>query len=764
MNILYHHRTQGKGVEGVHINEIVKALNSLGHQVDIVSPETKPNSAHSFISKFLPEIFFEALEIFYNFVAAKKMDRLLAEKRYDFIYERYAIFNWAGVRTAKKYKIPIILEINYTSFTPIYRKRSVFLKPSAHWLDKKIFREANGLIVVSNYLKDHLIDMGVDEKKVIVLTNAADPVKFNPAIEGCEVRAKYGLGDSKVIGFIGGFYPWHGLDMLIDSFLTIKKENIRAHLMLIGDGPIKDKLTNKVKKLNIDNDVLFLGRVEHDKLAEYIAAFDIAVMPDSNNYGSPMKIYEYMAMGKPVIAPHLGPLEDGIVDGREGILFDQRDKNGLYNALKMLLLNDKLRISMGHLSRENIMSRHTWLKNAEAILKLYHDLDAKKNRILFITPRMPYPPLKGDRLRPYNFIKELSKRHTIDLCTFYEGNDDAKGLDEMKKYCANVETVPLSKTQSYMNLLRSLVNFKPLQVNYYYSKAMKRKVEELEVINKYDIIHVVLQRMMPYAIRRNGEKLVLDQIDALSLNMKRRALTEKNLIKKAIFYCEYINMASYERHNKQKYNECIITSDVDKRALGDDRVKVISNGVDTAYFAPAKADKNIDLIFTGNMNYFPNVDGVVYFCEEIMPKILKVRPDVKFYIVGVNPNKEVISLADNKNIFVTGFVDDIREYLNRAKIFVAPLRSGSGIQNKILEAMACGLPVVSTSQGNSGIKAEDGKDIVLADDIEELAKTIIDLLSADNKRTRIGDSARNMVEKNFSWSSNAQKLELIYGV
>lgn len=390
MKILYLHRTQGKGVEGVHIQEMVRAFQCLGHKVDILSPaglnndstrderrETR-NIIHSIISRILPEFGFEILEIFYNFIALIRMEKLLGQKKYDLIYERYAIFSWAGVKAAKKYRIPLILEVNYTSFTPLYRKRTAILKPLAHWLDKKIFAAANGIVVVSTALKEHLIGLGVLPEKIIVCTNAADPEKFNPAISGQEIRDKFNLNGKKVLGFVGGFYPWHGLDLLINSFAEIKKEVNYAALLLIGDGPTKDKVKAKVETLGIQEDVRFIAKLQHDDLPKHIAAFDVAVMPDSNEYGSPMKIYEYMAMGKPVIAPRLGPLEDGTEDGRQGILFSQHSQQEMTVAIKKLLFDDKLRLKMGEAARDNIVSLHTWKRNAEAVLNLYRQIENRK--------------------------------------------------------------------------------------------------------------------------------------------------------------------------------------------------------------------------------------------------------------------------------------------------------------------------------------------------------------------------------------------------
>lgn len=382
-------------------------------------------------------------------------------------------------------------------------------------------------------------------------------------------------------------------------------------------------------------------------------------------------------------------------------------------------------------------------------------------RILFITPRFPYPPVKGDRVRPYNFIKELSRRHTIDLCSFYETKNELGVIDEMKRYCNKIEVISLHPWQSYANLLKSVINLKPLQVNYYHSLAMVKKIEEMISSSPYDIIHVVLQRMMEHVKEIPADKIVLDQIDALSLNMQRRAFAENNPIKKAVFYMEYANMKRYERGQK-KYAACIITSEKDKQALGDDSIQVIPNGVDIDYFTPAQNNKDIDLIFTGNMGYFPNVDSVLYLCNKILPKILLRYPSLKLYIVGTNPAREVQKLADNKNIFVTGFVDDIRQYLNRTKVFVAPLRSGSGIQNKILEAMACGLPVVTTSYGNAAIKAKPDQQLVIMDEPNQFADKVIDILNNESLRKTLGANARAYMEQEFSWLSQTNKLEQIY--
>ncbi len=385
-------------------------------------------------------------------------------------------------------------------------------------------------------------------------------------------------------------------------------------------------------------------------------------------------------------------------------------------------------------------------------------------KILFITPRFPYPPIKGDKLRAYHFIKGLSKNNEIYLCSFIENINENKYVAEMQKYCQLVETTLLSKAQSYCNVLFTFFNNLPLQVNYYYSKEMQYKIAELLKKNKFDIIHVALLRMMPYISEKDRAPVVLDHIDALSLNMRRRAETEKNILGRFIFKFEEKKVADYEKYSSTVCDVSIITSQIDKKAIKDNNnIYVISNGVDIEYFKPlSQKKKDIDLLFTGNMEYFPNINAVKFFCKKVYPLLRKEYPSIKVCITGPNPPSEIRSMADNINFFVTGFVQDIREYLNRAKIFIAPLQAGSGIQNKILEAMAMGLPVVTTSYGNNGITAQNEKEIIVADNPQKFLDKVIDLLETSEKRELLSLNARIFVVSNFSWNKKINQLENIY--
>lgn len=389
MNILYHHRTQGKGVERVHILGIVEAWRNMGHKVDILSPpgieiektqhidkneNVSATTRWWFLKKINFKLVFELLEVFYNFWAVPHLKKGLMHRKYDMIFERYSFLCWAGAKVAKQNNIPFFLEVNYLSATPIFRKRSRFIQVIERYIESRILRMTDGIIVVSSHLEKLLVSEGIPKEKILVLPNAADPEKFNPEIDKQDLVTRYQLRDKKVVGFIGYFYPWHGIDQLIQAFSLIKTQLNDVLLLLIGDGPTFDDIRATVKELKLENNILLTGRVSHSEIQKYIALFDIAVMPDSNNYGSPMKILEYMAMEKAVLAPRLEPLEDVILDGHNGLLFTPGDVNLLYERIKDMLINDQLRLDLGRNARKSIIDTNNWHSNAKKILDLYHKI------------------------------------------------------------------------------------------------------------------------------------------------------------------------------------------------------------------------------------------------------------------------------------------------------------------------------------------------------------------------------------------------------
>ncbi len=382
--VIYVHRTQGQGVEGVHMLGIANGFRSRGYRVDFVGPTSAPRGdstvraappagwrerAQRLVSRHAPEVLFEAAEMGYNWNAASQLRGALVQPA-AMIYERYAIFAEAGSRAAHRARVPHVLEINYTAQTPLLRPRSAMLKPLAVAADRRIFARAGLLVAVSSFLRDHLIaDYGVARERIVVTPNAADPARFDPnvapvqAVDGVQLAGKF------VIGFVGSFAPWHGLDFLCEAFERIATSHPAAVLLLIGDGPQRQAIEERAARAGLNGRVLFTGEVPNDRLAPFVARFDAAVLPDTNNYGSPMKLFEYLALARPVVAPDYGPVHDVITDRDNGLIFARRDAAALADCLTALIANRSLGAALGERGRQMLLAKRTWRHNVDIVLE-----------------------------------------------------------------------------------------------------------------------------------------------------------------------------------------------------------------------------------------------------------------------------------------------------------------------------------------------------------------------------------------------------------
>ena len=397
-------------------------------------------------------------------------------------------------------------------------------------------------------------------------------------------------------------------------------------------------------------------------------------------------------------------------------------------------------------------------------------------RILFLCLRCPYPPQRGDRIRSYHFIKQLSRRHEITLVFFAESDSDIEAVRHLQPFCERVEWVRFRPNFAKLNTAIHCLSRTPLQVHYWYSPQMQRKINELLAENTFELIHAQLFRMGQYVINTQGIVKVLDLCDSLALNLSRRAeldCTPKRFLVKL----EEKRVRQYEIDIMEAFDWGTVVASFDRDYLlkQDNNLKlsVVPMGVDLKYFHPnpdvpsdsnglQSSDSTKNLLFTGTMNYFPNSDAVIYFCEEIYPLIQKQHPDVNFYIVGNHPTEQVQRLAENRGVTVTGYVPDIRPYFQKASVFVAPLRAGSGIQTKNLEAMAMGTPVVTTSIGAMGLEAEVGKELLTADTPQDFAGCVIDLIENPEKQQNFGHAGRKRVEASYDWGVLVEKLEQVY--
>ncbi|RKY86259.1 TIGR03087 family PEP-CTERM/XrtA system glycosyltransferase [candidate division KSB1 bacterium] len=386
-------------------------------------------------------------------------------------------------------------------------------------------------------------------------------------------------------------------------------------------------------------------------------------------------------------------------------------------------------------------------------------------RILFLTPRLPFPPVGGDKLRVFNFIKHLSRNHKIALISFIADPDEANYLIEYASLLERVKTVLLSKEKSYSNACRGILSPKPFQIHYYYLKKMRQLIFQEIESGKYDLVFVHLIRMAEYVKDLRGVPRILDLTDAISLNYERSVRYRRD-----VFYLvnliEKEKVRRYETEIISHFEKNLLISPVDKNYLSrytdNQNIEIVPNGVDIDYFQFYDGVFDLNrVVFLGNMRTFPNSDAVEYFCKEILPLIRKELPKVKFHIIGSEPSKVVRKLASEPEVVVTGYVKDVRPFLRKAAVSVCPMRVGAGIQNKILESMAMGTPVVSTPEGVEGIEVNPGQEILVSNSSSDFAQKVTELIQNRALRRSISLNARRLVEKKYTWEITLNQLEHI---
>jgi polysaccharide biosynthesis protein PslH len=374
-------------------------------------------------------------------------------------------------------------------------------------------------------------------------------------------------------------------------------------------------------------------------------------------------------------------------------------------------------------------------------------------KVLYLTHTCPYPPNRGDRIRCYHILTHLAKRHEITLAYPVFDDEHHECQEHLRRYCASVLPVKHHKFARYLSCFLAIFSHRPLSTSFFYSSQMTKVVQSIVP----DIVLADCSTMAQYAIQMPYPK-ILDFVDIDSQKWEHFSSMAR-FPYSLIYRIESRRLSHYERFLAERFNRCLVTSQHEQSILEcTTNMTVLANGVDQQYFAPRQILTDGSIIFTGVMNYFPNSDAVLHFHRQIFPIIRRAIPTTQFIIAGMHPTTQVRDLAGDHTV-VTGFVPDIRDYLAKAAVCVVPLRIAQGVQNKILEAMAMGIPVVATSVANRGIHAAPGKEILVADDPEGFAAATIALLRDDELREMITTNARRFIEHHFNWEKNLQKLD-----
>ena len=384
MRVLYHHRTQGEEPESIHIESIVAALRALGHEVRIVGPvdiehrEAAPTAATAAkarkpsrlvrIKESVPRSVFELLQIAYNAVAWRRLDRAVREYKPDFIYERYALYAFAGGMVARRHGIPLILECN-TPYAQAWAKYyGLHLPRLARWLEARTLRSADHVVTVTHAQGKLLQQIGVAPERLTVSHNAIDPAWFSQERQhDPALRDRLGL-KGLVIGFVGTMNRWQGIPKFAEVIPAVLARYPDASFLFVGDGEFRQPLEDLCREAGTLDRVKFVGRQPHDKVPSFVASMDIAVLLDSNAYGSPMKIFEYWGMGKPVVAPRVVPVLEVMRDRETGLLIEPGNAQQLAERIVELARDAGLRQRLGTAGRAYVRAHHTWRNNAQEIV------------------------------------------------------------------------------------------------------------------------------------------------------------------------------------------------------------------------------------------------------------------------------------------------------------------------------------------------------------------------------------------------------------
>jgi len=382
-------------------------------------------------------------------------------------------------------------------------------------------------------------------------------------------------------------------------------------------------------------------------------------------------------------------------------------------------------------------------------------------KIFVLLPRIPYPLEKGDKLRAFNQIKQLAKHNEIVLCAL---NDDAKVNEQdafraLQPYCQSINFIKFNKAQILLGLVRAFFKGLPMQCGYFFNRKAAKKVNSLIAKHKPDLLYGQLLRTAEYIRHRDIPKAI-DYQDIFSYGMKRRA-DIASFITRPVFNMEYRRLKRFEAITFDDFDVKTIISEPDRDLFPHEHrneILIIPNGVDHDYFKPQEREKKFDLVFTGNMSYPPNVNAVDYLANEILPIVWKTLPETKLYIAGATPDPKVKKAASEK-IIVSGWLDDIRDAYAQSRVFIAPMRIGTGLQNKLLEAMSMRLPAITSPLANASLGAKPNEEILIGSNAEEMAKNIITLLTDKEKAEHIAQAGFDFTNKVYDWGKATEKLE-----
>jgi sugar transferase (PEP-CTERM/EpsH1 system associated) len=381
-------------------------------------------------------------------------------------------------------------------------------------------------------------------------------------------------------------------------------------------------------------------------------------------------------------------------------------------------------------------------------------------KLLYITSRVPYPLDKGDKVRAFHQIEELSKYHEVCLLSLNDQALHPDAKEALQKICSRVVIIHLNKAELFLNLVRTFFSHQPMQVGYFYNARSKALFQRVLDSFKPDLVFCQLIRTAEYA-RGLALPKTLDYMDVFSKGIERR-IGKVNFLRRPFFKMEYRRLLKYEQEIFDQFNCKTIISFQDRDLIphpSNKSIQVIPNGVDLNFFQPPEADtpKEFEILFNGNMSYPPNIESAVFLVEEIMPWVWKKYPKARVLISGTDPSARVRLLSSDR-VRVSGWVNDVRLSFAKSLMLVAPMQSSIGLQNKLIEAMAMKLPCVTSTLANNALGAKDGEEVLVADTPEHYAKHIFNLLENPDFANTLAEAGYSFVKSHYDWIQAGLKL------
>ena len=388
-------------------------------------------------------------------------------------------------------------------------------------------------------------------------------------------------------------------------------------------------------------------------------------------------------------------------------------------------------------------------------------------KILMLAHRIPYPPRTGDKVRAYHIARHLSREHEVTLGFLMDEPEAPRALAALRQEIPSLVYATIPRTRKRLQALLTLACGGSATIKYFDSPELGAEIASMLRACRFDLVYVSSSSMAQYVPPEDSTPILMDFVDVDSDKWLQYG-ARLPLHKRWVYRLEGTRLRQHELSAARRANRSVVATQEEAALLHSFApwapITVIPNGVDLDYFNPARVPAtNPTIAFTGAMDYFPNIDAVTHFCAEVFPSVRQKVPGARFLIVGKSPVPAVRRLAQAPGVTVTGTVPDVRPFMSQATVCVAPLRVARGVQNKVLEAMAMGLPVVATTKAHEGLEAKPGEHLFVEDAPHTFADTVSNLLVNPERRASVGRAARSFVETHHSWAGSMARLDQLLG-